>query len=117
LTETSANHKSLALAVMLVSPLFFATNLVFGRAVVGSVAPFTLAFIRWLLVASILLPALAGQRTVIAGVFSSHRRLVFLLGFLGMWLCGGVVYLGLENTTATNATLIYANLASLHNSD
>ena len=108
MTETLANRKSLALAVMLVSPLFFATNLVFGRAVVGSVAPFTLAFIRWLLVASILLPALAGQRTVIAGVFSSHRRLVFLLGFLGMWLCGGVVYLGLENTTATNATLIYA---------
>lgn len=108
MTETSANHKSLALAVMLVSPLFFATNLVFGRAVVGSVAPFTLAFTRWLLVALILLPAMLGQRSVIASVFSSHRRLVFLLSFLGMWLCGGVVYLGLENTTATNATLIYA---------
>ena len=32
---------------------------------------------------------------------------IALLGFLGMWICGALVYLALRYTTATNATLIY----------
>jgi drug/metabolite transporter (DMT)-like permease len=36
----------------------------------------------------------------------SWRVLVFL-GFLGMFICGGMVYLALQKTTATNGTLIY----------
>ena len=33
--------------------------------------------------------------------------LVLLLGFLGMWISGAVVYLSLQYTTATNGALIY----------
>jgi drug/metabolite transporter (DMT)-like permease len=30
-------------------------------------------------------------------------------GFLGMWICGGAIYLALQWTTATNGTLIYTS--------
>src|SRR5262249_30203259 len=32
-----------------------------------------------------------------------------LLGFLGMWICGGIVYLSLRYTTATHAALVYTS--------
>jgi drug/metabolite transporter (DMT)-like permease len=34
-------------------------------------------------------------------------REILILGVLGMLICGGVVYMSLHETTATNATLIY----------
>ena len=52
------------------------------------------------------------RRAALAAHWSALRaqgRLVALLGFLGMFVCGGVVYLALHSTTATNATLIYTS--------
>ena len=43
-----------ALAVLTVMPLFFSSNIIFGRAAVDEVGPFTLAFLRWLLTALVL---------------------------------------------------------------
>lgn len=97
----------LAVLVMLVTPLFFSTNLIFGRGVVDEVAPFTLAFLRWAAVAVALSPFLFRERGVAADVLGANRALVVLLGFLGMWICGALVYLALNMTTATNGTLIY----------
>lgn len=97
----------LAVLVMLVTPLFFSTNLIFGRGVVDEVAPFTLAFLRWAAVAVALSPFLFRERGVAADVLGANRALVVLLGFLGMWICGALVYLALDMTTATNGTLIY----------
>ena len=37
----------------------------------------------------------------------SRAGQIALLGFLGMFVCGGIVYLALHHTTAANATLIY----------
>lgn len=90
-------------AVMLLTPLFFSSNLVFGRWTVPEVAPATLAFLRWGAVALVLSPfALAAWRRV-----RPPLGLVTLLAALGMGVCGAVVYLALGWTTATNATLIY----------
>ncbi|CAG1003467.1 MAG: DMT family transporter [Rhizobiaceae bacterium] len=97
----------MAVLVMLVTPLFFSTNLIFGRFVVDEVAPFTLAFLRWASVAVALSPFLLRERVAAAAVLRSSGALVVLLGFLGMWICGALVYLALDMTTATNGTLIY----------
>ena len=88
-------------------PAFFSTNIVFGRGAIGSVEPFTLAFLRWFLAGSILALALRGP---FAG-FDWRRLTVPLLGmgFLGMWVCGALVYVALQDTTATNGTLIYTS--------
>ena len=94
-------------ALLVLMPLFFASNLIIGRASTELVEPWTLAFWRWALAALILLPfAWSG----IAGNWSQFRavtREIIVLGLLGMLICGGFVYVSLHATTATNATLLY----------
>ncbi len=97
----------IAILVMIVTPLLFSSNLIFGKAALSEVAPFTLAFLRWVLVAAILSPLILRERAGLRAVLSQASGLVMLLGFIGMGICGGVVYLALLRTTATNATLIY----------
>ncbi len=92
---------------MLISPLCFATNLIFGRLAVSEVAPFTLAFLRWAAVAALLMPFVFRHRRQVAEVAASSVPLLVLLGALGMWLCGGPVYLALGLTSATNGALIF----------
>lgn len=93
--------------VMLVTPLFFSSNLIFGRLAIPEVAPFTLAFLRWTGAAILLSPWVIREIGPARAFVTGHPRHWLLLGFLGMWICGGIVYLGLEYTTATNGTLIY----------
>lgn len=90
-------------------PLFFATNVVIGRFVADDVAPWTLAFLRWVTALLIILPfAAVGIRESFARILLEARQIA-LLGFLGMFVCGGIVYLALHHTTAANATLIYSS--------
>lgn len=101
--------RALPYAVMLATPLFFSTNIIFGRFVADDTAPFVLAFVRWFAVAMILMPfALVRRGAAVRAVLADHWRLLLTLGVLGMGISGGVVYLGLGMTTATNATLIYS---------
>ena len=106
MSDARSGPARLAVFVMVVTPLFFSTNLVFGRGVIGEVSPFTLAFLRWLAVAAALSPFMALDRAALRQVLARNAGLVLLLAFLGMWICGGIVYLGLQWTTATNGTLI-----------
>ncbi|MBI4275230.1 MAG: DMT family transporter [Rhizobiales bacterium] len=69
--------------------------------------PWTLAFLRWVLACLILAPFALGQIRARARAIRTEWHRIVLLGFLGMWISGGVVYLSLQFTTATNATLIY----------
>ncbi|QKV18125.1 DMT family transporter [Oricola thermophila] len=93
--------------VMLASPLFFSSNLVFGRYVSGEIAPFLLATIRWSCVALILSPFVFRHRATVGPLLRGELKRLALLGFLGMGVCGGGIYLALNFTTATNGTLIY----------
>jgi drug/metabolite transporter (DMT)-like permease len=71
------------------------------------VAPWTLAFLRWTTAFLILFPfAAPAVRESFARILLESRQIA-LLGFLGMFICGGVVYVALHYTTAANATLIY----------
>jgi drug/metabolite transporter (DMT)-like permease len=102
--RTSATRAYVLLTFM---ALFFSSNILIGRAAADLVPPFTLACLRWAIAFAILLPfGWAGIR--------SHRHVVrdeapalAVLAFLGMWICGAFVYIGLGLTTATNAALIY----------
>lgn len=96
-----------ALIALLAMPLFFSTNLIVGRAVAEVVPPWSLAFWRWLITALLLLPFAGGGLLRHAAVLRREWRRLLVLGFLGMVLCGGNVYVALQHTSATNATLIY----------
>lgn len=103
-----AQRRSLAFAVMVATPAFFSTNLIFGRHIVGEFAPFTLALLRWTAVALLLLPFAWGSGRIVATTIATRWRALLLLGFLGMFICGGAVYWALKHTSATNGTLIYS---------
>lgn len=95
--------------ILALMPLFFSTNIVFGREAVNAVEPWTLAFIRWFSCALILMPFAAPSIRQHREVLTEHWKRLMLMGFLGMWICGALVYLALKYTTATNGTLIYTS--------
>lgn len=107
MSTSQPSPSPLPFLVMLASPLFFSSNLVFGRYVTGEVAPFLLATMRWGAVALILSPLLVMHRASVVPLVREQWRRLALLGILGMGICGGGIYLALKYTTATNATLIY----------
>ena len=94
---------------LLFMPLFFSTNIIFGRAATASVEPWTLAFIRWTLAFLILLPFTWAGLKRHKKLLMSEWKTIGVLGILGMWICGALVYYALHHTTATNATLIYTS--------
>lgn len=107
LAEQAHNRTALAFLVMVLTPLFFSTNVVLGRGVVGDISPFLLAFIRWTAVALVLSPFIWREWVTIRAVLKKRALRIALLGFLGMWICGAGVYIALGHTTATNGNLIY----------
>ena len=88
--------------------LFWAGNFVTGRAVHGHVPPLALAFWRWALALLFLLPF--AWRHLRAGVPALRRswKVVVALGILGVGNFNMLVYVGLQETTATNALLLNA---------
>ncbi len=92
---------------MFAAPVFFASNLVFGRGIAQDVAPFILAFVRWTATSLLLLPFVLHEKNACIAFVRTRPGLWLLLGFSGMWICGAGVYWSLSYTTASNATLIY----------
>src|SRR5690606_16742640 len=107
LPDNTSRMTRLALPIMLLAPLFFSSNLIFGRGTIGEVSPFMLDFLRWLAVAQAISPLMLRERIVLVDMVRTHWMTLVLLAFLGMWICGACVYLALRWTSATNGTLIY----------
>ncbi|ALG73442.1 hypothetical protein VY88_21520 [Azospirillum thiophilum] len=97
-----------AYGLYLVGSALMAANPVIGRAVAHVVPPIGMAFWRWLVAFLIVLPF------ALPGLLAHRHRLrrqwrhYLLLGVLGQGISGAIVYYGLERTSATNASLIYA---------
>src|SRR5918998_74194 len=96
--------RSRDLVLVALVPLFFATNVVIGRAVAAEVGPWTLACLRWSGAFLLLLPFAASGLLTHRRALLAQGAAIAGLGFLGMWICGGLVYIALHSTTATNAT-------------
>ena len=104
--------KSISLAtyvLLAITPLFFSTNLIFGRMAIETIDPWTLAFLRWSFAAIVIFPFARSNVTSNRHVIIQHWKLLGTAGFLGMWICGALVYYALKSTTATNGTLIYSS--------
>src|SRR5512134_1184436 len=94
-----------ALALALAS-LLWSGNFVIGRAVAGRVPPVALAFWRWAVALAILLPFTWRALREAAPVLRRAWRIVVPLGILGVGNFNLLVYVGLNETSATNALLL-----------
>ena len=84
------------------------SNMILARGIAGSVPPFSIAFFRWSIVALGLLPAVVMALREKPGVLHGQTLGIVAAGFLGMFVCGGPVYVAGVTTSAINLSLIMA---------
>ena len=93
--------------------LFWAGNIVIGRAVAGQVPPIALAYWRWtgafMLAAGFAWPHLKRDWPVLL----RHWRMMLLLALTGFATYNTMSYIGLQYTTALNALLLQSVLPVL----
>ena len=84
------------------------SNMILARGVAGSVPPFSIAFFRWSIVAIGLSPLIVAALRQHPGLLRKEGLGIAAAGFLGMFVCGGPVYLAGTTTSAINLALIMA---------
>ena len=84
------------------------SNMILARGVAGTVPPFSIAFFRWGIVALGLLPVVVLAVQEKPGVLRGQWPGIVLAGFLGMFVCGGPVYIAGVTSSAINMALIMA---------
>ncbi len=99
--------------LMMLPPLFWASNAVLGRAVAGQVPPVGLAFWRWTLGALLVLPFAWRHLRVDAPVLKRQWKVVLLLTVLGIGVFNTFLYIGLNTTTALNAVMMQSSMPVL----
>ena len=99
--------------LLMLPPLFWASNAIVGRAVAGAVPPVGLAFWRWTLGALLILPFAWRHLRADADVLKRHRAVIALLALLGIAVFNTLVYLGLNTTSVLNAVMMQTGIPPL----
>ena len=95
--------------LLLIQPIFMASNLVVARGGVEFVPPISLAFWRWSLVFFILLIInFSNLKKKIVTIKNESKKL-FFLGSMGCGVCGAFPFLAGETTTILNMGIIYTS--------
>jgi drug/metabolite transporter (DMT)-like permease len=105
---TGRTRELLGLLGFLVLSTAQVSNMVLARGVAGSVPPFSIAFFRWSIVAIGLSPLIVAALRRHPGLLRKEGFGIAAAGFLGMFVCGGPVYLAGTTTSAINLALIMA---------
>lgn len=98
--------KKLAYLMLAGSALFWSGNFVIGRAVSSDIAPITISYLRWSTALLIFLPFTFRAVLKQWPVIKSNWLLFTFMGTIGVAGFNTFAYLGLHQTTATNALLI-----------
>ena len=101
--------RAAAFALLALANLMWSGNWILGRALRESFDPVALNFWRWLVALAILAPFAARAAWQKRAVVRRHAGLLVFLALAGVVAFQGLVYLGLESTTAINAVLINAS--------
>ncbi len=105
---TPAQRHRLAFLLLWFTPVIWSSNYVIARAAKGVVLPHVLALGRWGLALLLMLPWVGRELWKQRAQLRAEWKQSLVLGATGMWICGAIVYLGGQSTTATNIGLIYA---------
>ncbi len=93
--------------------LFWSGNFIIGRFFHADIQPLQLAFFRWLGAALIVSPVLIKNFKNIYKTFKKHYIILNILSILGITAFNTLLYIGLQDTTATNALIINSSIPVL----
>ena len=93
-------------ALLSLAMLLWALNIVSGRAVADLLPPITLALMRWSIALMILLPFTYRRFIADWPLIRARWGVLVLIGLCGVGLYNTLVYIGLAETTAINATVL-----------
>lgn len=106
--EKASQRRRLALFFLLLTPALWATNYIVGRRAAGVVEPHLLAAMRWTVAFAVMLPLALPSLLRLWPQWRREWPDFFVLGAIGVWICGAFVYIGAQTTSALNIGLIYA---------
>lgn len=99
-----------AYALLILTTMFWAGNIVVGKGLRDAITPLSLAFLRWALASMIVLPlSLASLRKDWRAIVNGWRILL-LLSVLGISLFNTILYFSAHSTAATNIALIQTTM-------
>ena len=93
-------------ALLAWTALFWAGNMVVGRAVAGAMSPIALAYWRWVIVIIVLAPFCWREVARRRSLLFRSWRILLLLGCMSTALYNSLTYWALTYTTATNTTVL-----------
>ena len=93
--------------LLLIQPIFMATNTIVARGGVEFVPPISLAFWRWFTVFIILFPFFFNEILKYKKEFNKEFFKLFFLGSMGCGICGAFPNLAGMTTTMANIGIIY----------
>jgi len=99
---------TVALAGFILVATAQASNMILARGLAGSVPPFALAFFRWSIIFLGLAPIALAEIRQGRIPLAKDVWPILAAGFLGMFLCGGPIYVAGISTTAIHIALIMA---------
>jgi len=92
--------------MLILCVLFWSANFIIGRYIHTDVEPVQLALFRWSGAAIIIFPLFIKKYKKIIHIIKNHFLIISLLALLGITFFNTILYVGLQDTTATNALLI-----------
>lgn len=96
-----------------VTALFWSLNWVIGKAVVGTISPLFLTFIRWVIAVAAMMPFAWPLIRDHWPVVRANWKPIALIGFWGTGLHNAFAYVGLHYTTATNGVILNSSIPVL----
>lgn len=108
MSDTGSGRVGLAIAMLVVTPLFWAGHSLVGRIIANDIPTFSLVSLRWL--TAFVLFMLFVHRRVWAErwLVIKHWRYVLMTSLIGPTLFPMFLYAGLKTTTVTNTSIIQA---------
>ena len=103
------NNSYFPYLLLLVQPIFMATNIIVARGGVEYVPPISLAFWRWLTVFLILAPFFQNEIFRKKKDFNKEFWKLFFLGSMGCGVCGAFPFIAGMSTTMANMGIIYTS--------
>ncbi|MEO8485695.1 MAG: DMT family transporter [Betaproteobacteria bacterium] len=105
-TPARAGRHASPYLLLALTPLFWACNWVIGRGLYHDIPPMGMTFFRWLFAIAILAPFAWPHVRRDWPVIVRNRRMLLVLGAIGIGTHNALAYLGLNFTTATNGVIL-----------